>query len=117
MKKTTKGVTYETETAKSFFSDGLIGENLTLYQTSTGEFFLFSIRPLIDGKRIPKGKATHEILPDLLADPGTERCQVARKRVTWQDKIRPLTRRKALAWCIRTQMPRTFHKELTRFLK
>ncbi|MEI8291754.1 MAG: hypothetical protein WCH99_19985 [Verrucomicrobiota bacterium] len=117
MKKTIKGVTYDTETAESFVWNALMGEDQTLSQTKTGHFFLFAMRPLVDGKLVPKGKDPGEILPALFGDQKSIEHKAAQARLAWRGIIKPLTRRQALAWCIKTQMPRTFHKELARFLK
>jgi hypothetical protein len=117
MKKTIKGITYDTGSAKQLVWDAAKGEDRSLYQTFNGNFFLFLRHPLVDGKRLPKGIDATEVLPDLFNSRESKEFESARKRLEWKETIRPLTRRQALAWCIKYQLPRTFHKDLARFLK
>ena len=103
MKKTIKGVTYDTESAKLICNwPGRTYEE-ELYRTPGGSFFILRLKSMLDGKII-KGSV---LFSDCIGSAKPHRV----------DQIIPITRRQALVWAIRTQMPRTFHKDLARFLK
>lgn len=117
MKKTIKGVTYDTDKATSLISYSDENEDQELYQISAGKFFLHSGCPFVDGKRLPKGTEVEDVLPGLQANRKSKEHKTASQRLEWRDIIKPMTRREALAWCIRKHTPRTFHKDLSSFLK
>ena len=115
MKDTIHGIIYDTDTARELTSYPEAGAETTLYATRGGHFFLHVNVTLVDGKPIPRNKLVEEIVPDVFeVIHATGR---GHPRVDHKARIRPISRAKALAWCIRTQIPRTFHKELARFLK
>lgn len=116
MKKTIKGITYDTDLSQHIADLGGNGYDLDLYHDKRGRLFGFERRFRINGKLVPKNKDTYDLFPDL-SSRDTEKQAAARKRNTVHDRIIPLTRRKALSLCIRLNIPRTFHKDLARFLK
>jgi hypothetical protein len=117
MKQLIKGITYDTETATLLSSSSDLGTSRDLYRTRDGRFFLVRRSVLVDGKPLPSARSSIDLLPDLALSPDSDRFKRARKRVAYHDTIKAMTRRQALAYSIRNLLPRTFHKDLARFLK
>jgi len=116
MKKTIKGIIYDTDKAKSLCSLPPESVNLiALCQTRTGHFFLHEQRCFVHGKKLPYNQPIEKFAPDSIIHDGLH-IRFA-PCVEVRHFIKPMTRKQALTWGIRTQMPRTFHKDLARFLK
>ncbi len=116
MKKTIRGVTYDTDKAKSLCSLPPVSMTLiSLCRTGTGHFFLHEQRYFVHGKQLPYNVQIEEFAPGSIVREGTNWHFAP--FVEERHFIKPLTRKQARAWAIRTQMPRTFHKDLARFLK
>ena len=116
MKQTINGITYDTARSKHLADLGGMGWDLALYQSSASRFFCYERRFYVDGKLVPKHKATSDLLPPILSsDPAQKLAGFL--RTTSRERLFPVSRRKALALCIRSNIPRTFHKDLARFLK
>jgi len=114
MKLTIKGVAYETEKDKCLAekTDGC-GTSWCLKQTRGGKFYIHECRYYVGGKPKPYGMQLDTFSPGCLIEKPSPHF---RNDVERRDFIRPVSRTKALAWCIRTQMPRTFRKELTHLI-
>jgi hypothetical protein len=117
MKKTIKGITYDTGKSAEISNYYPADSDYILYKTSSGRFFLHHRFCLVDGRPLPKNVDTLDIYPDLASDRNSKEFKEASKHISYRQTIKPLTRRQALAWCVRHNIPRTFHKDLARFLK
>ena len=115
MKKTIKGTTYDTDKDRCLAEKAdPYGVSWSLRQTRSGKLYINESRTFIGGKPKPYNMDIETFVPGcIIRDP--KPC--LRDDVEQREFVKPITRDKALAWCIRTQMPRTFHKELARFLK
>jgi hypothetical protein len=116
VKKTIKGVTYDTERSKFISSLGGTGYGYNIHQDRKARFFAVETRFRVNGRLVPRNKDSHELVPDLDSLDPTIR-EKAKLRVTVHEKVIPLTRRQVIAIHIRACLPRTFHKDLARFLK
>jgi hypothetical protein len=115
VRKTIKGITYDTEEDRCLAQKtDYYGVSWRLMQTRGGKLYIHESRWYVDGKPKPYGIEVTKFNPAAVI-PGNP----PRWSDRWEERhfVKPITRAKALAWCIRNQMPRTFHKELARFLK
>jgi hypothetical protein len=89
---------YDTEEARSLATHLTASSQQALLQTPEGDFFLFIHQVYVDGNKL----GPHDTWVDLrnTRDPDS--------RIQCRHGIRPLGRREALEWCIKTQIPETF---------
>lgn len=114
MRKTIKGISYDTEKDKCLAEKtDYYGASWSLRQTRSGKFYIHESRWYVDRK--PKQFGVEVTAFNSAAIIPGDRPQIS-DRSEQRHFIKPVTRAKALAWCIRTQIPRTFHKELKRFV-
>ena len=92
---------YDTAVATKLAAHRTSSGHAELYRTSEGDFFLLIRQIYADGN--PLGP--HDTWVDLrIRRPG----RIPHSRLTCRQGIRPLKRREALEWCIKTQIPQTF---------
>ena len=89
---------YDTASATSLAGYRTRSSHQELFQTSEGEFFLFTHQIYVDGAKL----GPHEVWIDL------RRTRDPNSRLRCRQGIRPLQRHEALEWCIKTQIPATF---------
>lgn len=108
MKATIDGQTYDTEQAECVASDCGRDNDINLYQTAQGAFFLEKIECLLDGKPLPPGKQAWDI-DSRLGPIRSKRAQRERnRRMSYRHHIWPVSARQAMIWCIKTQIPECF---------
>jgi hypothetical protein len=115
LKKILKGISYNTKTDKCLAEKtDYYGTSWLLRETRSGKLYIHESRWYVDGKPKPYGIEVTKFNPAAVI-PGNP----PRWSDRWEERnfIKPITRAKALTWCIRTQIPRTFHKELKRFIR
>jgi hypothetical protein len=119
MKATIDGQTYDTEHAKEIGMADNYSQDEFLFRTKDGRFFLWRMTLYLDGAKLPPGKGLDDMAPELFGFDkleGTygEESEDAiclrrrRERVKRVDTILPMTRREAMVWCIKTQIPECF---------
>jgi len=114
MKKVIDGISYDTEKDKCLAEKtDYYGMSWSLRQTRSGNFYIHEACYYVSGKRKPYGMDIETFAPGCIIRDVHPRF---RNDVEERHSIKPITRSQALVWCIRTQMPRTFHKELKRFI-
>jgi hypothetical protein len=114
MQRTVKGITYDTDRDPWLAEKtDYFGTSWTLRRTRRGAFYIHEMRAYVDGKPKPFGVELTAFNPAAIVHDPNPRLT---DRYEERHFIRPLTARQALAWAIRTQMPRTFHKQLAHFL-
>jgi hypothetical protein len=113
VKKTIKGIVYNTRGAKDIARIIYLNRGTFLFRNKTGHFFLFRRRTYVDGKPAPSSQLFEEAYPDLDRDNPSDEFF---GRVEERHTITPMTRPQALAWCVRHFIPRCFHNEFSRYL-
>ncbi len=97
MKVTISGITYDTDTARKLAHKATTSSDEQLFQMNEGDFFLLILHLHVDGVKLGPGESWLEL----------NKPAEGKSRVTVTAKVAPLTSRKALEWCIRTQVPLT----------
>jgi hypothetical protein len=117
MKQTINGITYDTEKSKTLCQceTGSI-LSIDLRQTPSGRFFILRSTFSVKGRRLPDGTPLTKFIRKYTVRSRGRLTELA-PGVAPLHIIRPVTRRQALAFAIRAQLPRTFHRDLARFLK
>lgn len=109
MKAKVNGRTYNTDTAENISNYPSPDGDDCLYRTRRGEFFLVQQRTFVDGKRLEPWQSASEIDCELSAGTCTKWCPETRaqkeQRVRVEREIVPLSKRAALVWCVKTQIP------------
>ena len=106
MRANIDGQIYDTEFATSLAAHSTISSHEELFQNAQGEFFLWVHQISVEGQKVD----LKEVSPDVrLLEPSDSplRCF---------QKIIPLTRSEALAWCIETQIPQSLRAHLCQCL-
>jgi hypothetical protein len=98
VKITIGDITYDTNTAKKWARKPTYSSDQQLYQTPSGEFFLVILQLHADGIKL----GPNEIWIDL------GRKKPSKSRLCLTARILPLKNRKAMEWCIKTQIPPPF---------
>ena len=89
---------YDTGSASSLAGHRTSSTHQELWRTPEGDFFLLVHQIYVDGRKL----GPHDTWVDLRTRP---HCS---SRLQCRRGIRPLKRREALEWCIKTQIPETF---------
>jgi hypothetical protein len=98
VKITIDGITYDTDTARKLAHKPTTSSDQQLYRTPDGRFFVLLLQMYVDGKKL----GPDEIWIDL----GKKKPRRSRLCIT--ARIVPVSNRKAVEWCIKTQIPETF---------
>ncbi len=119
MKWRIKGITYDMEKSKLLLDlerDGDRMRHTRLYETPSGHFFILRTRFYFKGRRLPANLTVVEFARKYsVLKWGAELTPLP--DVGLLPRIEPISRRRALALVIRGLLPRTFHKDLARYLK
>ncbi len=118
MKQRINGITYDTDRSEQMIELKPESPNhADMYQTRSGHFFVAEHRFYVKGRKVPDSTPFWEFHRKcIIPGQGGSRYRLAQdveERVT----IVPIPRREALGLAIRHILPRTFHKDLARFLK
>jgi hypothetical protein len=112
MKATIDNQTYDTKKAKEICMEPSPDGDDYLYQTKDGRFFLLETEMFLDGVKLRPDQDPDEIAPELdvcnFKVPLSEIEAQQRARIRCYQKIRPLSDRAALVWCVKTQIPACF---------
>jgi hypothetical protein len=117
MKDKINGITYDTdrcERVAELKPDS--PNNVDLCQTPSGHFFLAEYRFYLNGRKLPDSMPLTEFYRTCVIHPRGGDSRLG-PNVQCHATITPIPRRRALGLALRALMPRTFHKDLARFLK
>jgi hypothetical protein len=98
VKVTINGIVYDTDAAQKLAHKPTCSSDQQLYRQPDGSFFLLILQLHVDGQ--PLGP--HDIWIDL----GKKAPRKSRLCLT--ARVKPLSSRTAMEWCIKTQIPQTF---------
>ncbi|MEO8429361.1 MAG: hypothetical protein ABI651_19895 [Verrucomicrobiota bacterium] len=103
MRTEVNGKFYDTHDSEDIAIDSLPNGDNHLYQTKQGEFFLLLQQSYLDGRKLEPEEDLYELAPDLfIRGASNERDRRTKSVFT----IQPLTNKEAVAWCVKTQIPK-----------
>ncbi len=117
MKQRINGITYDTDKCDEIAELKPESPNRTdLCRTPSDQFFIREHRFYVKGRKVPDSTPFWEFHRNCILPPRAGHYRLA-PNVEERVIITPIPRRRALALAIRAIMPRTFRKDLARFLK